>query len=404
MEPQPFAVPVLVWVSAAAALAPWLAERMPFLRLPVIALELLLGILLGPHGLGIATVSASLPYLSKMGMATLFFLAGMEVDLRRLRGTPLRRGIASWLLSLLLAGGIAHAMFAAGWLSGWVIVAMALSTTALGVISPVLRDTGLADTPLGLCATACGFVGEIGPILIASVLFAASGGELRQGGLTLLFVLLAVGLCWASVRVHPPPGVIGLLARSMNRSGQWPIRLCLLLLGVLVVLAQALGLDLALGAFAAGLAVGLATRDSPNDVLHHKLDAIGFGFLVPVFFIASGMQLDMRILLAHPASIALVAVLALALLAARALPALVFASLFTRREVVALGFYSATSLSLIVAFTSAATELGRMPADEAVALVAAGLVSVLAYPLVAERILGRRATRTEGALPARDAL
>jgi Kef-type K+ transport system membrane component KefB len=389
MQPEPFHVPVVLWVSAAAALAPWISERLAFLRLPVIALELLLGIAIGPQGLGLATVSASLPYLSQMGMATLFFLAGMEIDLRRLRGTPLRLGIVSWVLSLALGAALAHGLLAAGWISGWVIVGVVLSTTALGVISPVLRDMELADTPLGLCATACGFMGEIGPILIASVLFAAQGGELQQGGLTLLFILVSIALCWGSLRVRPPR-LIRLLSRTMNRSGQWPIRLCLLLLAALVVLAELLGLDLALGAFAAGLAVGLANRDADSEILHHKLDAIGFGFLVPIFFITSGMKLDMRSLLDHPASLLVVAAVALALLVARGLPALVFKSMFGPREVVALGFYSATSLSLIVAFTNAAVAVGRMPVTEGTTLVAAGLVSVLAYPWVAAMILGRR--------------
>jgi Kef-type K+ transport system membrane component KefB len=393
MESQPFHVPVILWVSAMAALAPWLSERLAFLRLPVIALELVLGIAIGPQGFGLASMSASLPYMSVMGMATLFFLAGMEIDLSRLRGAPIRLGFTCWLLSLAIAAPLAYGLHAAGWLSSWVIAAVAFSTTALGVISPVLRDAELADTPLGLCATACGVMGEIGPIILASVLFAASGGQVRQGGLTLGFIVFAIVLCWASLRVRPP-GLIALLARTMHRSGQWPIRLCLLLLGVLVVLAESLGLDLALGAFAAGLAVGLATRDADSEELHHKLDAIGFGFLVPIFFICSGMKLDVRALLEHPASLVLVLVVALALLVARGVAAFVaFRSHLPLRDRSAVAFYAATSLSLIVAFTNTATAAGRMSAPEGTALVGGGLLSVLVYPWAAATVLGRRAAR-----------
>jgi Kef-type K+ transport system membrane component KefB len=403
MEHESYHVPVVVWVSAAAALAPWLADRLRFLRLPVVALELLLGIALGPHGLGLATVSEALPYLSRMGTATLFLLAGMEIDLKRLQGTPLRRGLASWLLSLAIGTMLAHGLFAAGWISSWIVVAMALATTSLGVLSPILRDTGLTDTPLGQCVTACGFTGEMGPIIVASVVFAASGGQLRQTGLTLAFIVLAVVLCWASMWVRPPR-LIALLARTMNASGQWPIRVCLLLLGVLVALAESLGLDLALGAFAAGLAIGLATRESRSELLHQKLDAIGFGFLVPAFFIASGMKLDLRALFAHPSSTGLVVLLAMALVVTRGIPALFFRSLFPSRQVAALGLYSATSLSLIVVFTNVASESGQLPPEEAVALVAAGLVSVMIYPRLAAMLLSRARGPGDAARADRDAL
>jgi Kef-type K+ transport system membrane component KefB len=403
MGHESYHVPVVVWVSAAAALAPWLADRLRFLGLPVVALELLLGMGLGPQGLGLASVSEALPYLSRMGTATLFLLAGMEIDLKRLHGTPLRRGLASWLLSLAIGTMFAYGLFAAGWISSWVVVAMALATTSLGVLSPILRDTGVADTPLGQCVTACGFTGEMGPIIVASVVFAASGGQLKQSGLTLAFIVLAIVLCWASMWVRPPR-VIALLARTMNGSGQWPIRVCLLLLAVLVALAESLGLDLALGAFAAGLAIGLATRESDSELLHQKLDAIGFGFLVPAFFIVSGMKLDLGALIAHPSSVGMVALLVVGLLVTRGITALLFRSLFPLREVAVLGLYSATSLSLIVVFTNVASESGQLAPEEAVALVAAGLVSVMVFPRLASKLLGQGGGPRNFAGTDRDAL
>lgn len=397
----PAGVPSLLWLMFAAALAPWLSDRLAVLRLPVVALELLFGVLIGPQGLGLATMEGALPYLARFGVALLFFLAGMEIDFSRLRGRPLALGAASWVLSLVLAGLVAYGAARAGLLHQPAIVALALSTTALGVIAPILRDADLNDTPLGLFTTACGVMGEVGPILMMSALFAGENQQAHQMGLTALFAAIAVGVCWASFRVRPP-GLIGLLARSMHRSGQWPVRLCMLLLGVLVWLAESFRLDLALGAFAAGLAVGLANRNPHSEVLAHKLDAVGFGVMVPIFFITSGMQLDVHALAERPHTLGIVAAVAFILLAVRGIPALLLVPTLGPRLAAASGFYAATSLSLIVAVTTAAVDTGRMDRLHATVLVGGGLVSVLLFPWFAGQLHGHRPRR--GPSPAEDAL
>jgi len=379
-------IPSLLWVVLAAALAPWLSDRLAVLRLPVVALELLLGVLIGPEGLGVAAFDGALPALARIGVALLFFLAGTEIDFGTLRGAPLRRGAASWLLSLALAGGLAFGLAHLGALNNPAVVALALSTTALGVIAPILRDARLTGTPAGISATACGVMGEVGPILLMSALFAGPGHQLTQVGLTALFAAIAVAVCWASLRIRPP-GLLGMLARTMHRSGQWPVRVCMLLVISLVVLAENFGLDLALGAFAAGLAVGQANRHPHSEVLAQKLDAVGFGVMVPVFFITSGMQLEVRALFAEPAALGAVGLLALLLLLVRGLPALVFLNPLSARETAAVGLYAATSLSLIVALTSAAVAVGKMTRFHATELVAAGLVSVLLFPWLAGLLL-----------------
>ncbi|ARN22993.1 cation:proton antiporter [Piscinibacter gummiphilus] len=379
-------VPSLLWVMLAAAMAPWLSDRLAALRLPVVALELLLGVLIGPEGLGLAAFDGALPVLARIGVALLFFLAGTEIDFGTLGGAPLRRGAAGWLLSLALAGAVAFGLAHLGFLHNPAVVALALSTTALGVIAPILRDAGLTGTPTGIAATACGVMGEVGPILLMSALFAGPGHQLTQVGLTALFAAIAVAVCWASLRIRPP-GLLGMLARTMHRSGQWPVRVCMLLVIALVVLAENFGLDLALGAFAAGLAVGQANRNPRSEVLAHKLDAVGFGVMVPVFFVTSGMQLEVRALFAQPAALGAVALLTLLLLVVRGLPALVFLNPLTARETAAVGLYAATSLSLIVALTSAAVAVGQMTRFHATELVAAGLVSVLLFPWLAGLLL-----------------
>lgn len=391
-------IPPILMILVLAVTAPWLSERTGSLRVPSVVFEISLGVLVGPQVLGWVHADHGIPYVATMGMAFLFFLAGMEIDLGSLRGEPIKLASLSWLVSLGLGFAVAGALAVTMALQGWTLVAVALSTTALGIVVPVLRDVELTDTPLGKYTLACGTMAEIGPIILMSVLLSQEHGVGVQLALVLVFILVVVGVFWASLRVRPP-GLLGLLARTMTRSGQLPIRVSLLLLTALVVLAEELGLDLALGAFAAGMAVGLAVRGSHDPVLHHKFDAVGFGFLIPVFFVASGLRLDVKSLASSPVALGMMFVYALCLIVARGLPVVVFRRVLPANERRALGFYSATSLSLIVVITSTAVQRGLMAAETGAALVGGGLLSVLLYPVLGTRVAGGHRAAAAGPPP-----
>jgi Kef-type K+ transport system membrane component KefB len=162
----------------------------------------------------------------------------------------------------------------------------------------------------------------------------------------------------------------------------------MLLLGVLVVTAEDFGLDLALGALAAGMIVKLAVKGSPNDLLQQKLDAVGFGFLVPVFFIASGMKLDVAAVFASGPGLLRTAALFGALIVVHLPLMLMSRRICTDRESIALGLYAATTLSLIVAMTAVAVRSGAMHPQEAGSLVVAGALSVVLFPMLASVVLG----------------
>jgi len=383
-------LPPLLFVSLAAVLAPVLSSWTGALRIPIVVFEILLGVLMGPQVLGLTAFEGGLPYFSVLGVAFLFFMAGTEIDVGAMRGPALRFASLGWLLSVALAFAFAFALSLIGGSKAWPLVAVALSTTALGVIVPVLRDANLLGTELGKFAVAAGALGEVGPILLMSVLLATHYGLGVQMGLVALFILTVLGIFWASMSVRPP-GLIGLLTRTMTQSGQLPIRMSLLLIAGLAVLAERFDLDLALGAFAAGMAVGLAVRNAHVEVLHHKFDAIGFGFLVPIFFVCSGLQLDVRSLFSSLRNIGMMLAYAGLLLVVRGAPSMLFRKVLAQRETVALGFYSATSLSLIVALTSAAVHRGMMGADSGAALVGGGLISVMFFPVLGTRFAGKSA-------------
>jgi Kef-type K+ transport system membrane component KefB len=381
-------VPPLLFVSAAAAAAPVLSSHTRSLRIPGVVFEIVLGVIIGPQCLGIVEFGLGLPYLSTMGMAFLFFMAGAEIDVGAMRGPPLRLASMTWFGSLVLALLVAFGLSFVGGSQAWPLVTVALSTTALGIIVPVLRDAELLETELGKFAVAVGALGEVGPILLMSVLLARHHGMGVQTGLVAVFILAVLAVFWGSLRVRPP-WLIGLLSRTMTKSGQLPIRFSMLLMACLVVLAEQFELDLALGAFASGMAVGLAVRNAHQDVLHHKFDAIGFGFLIPIFFVSSGLKLDVRALFANAGNVAMMFAYAALLLLVRGLPCLLFRRLLAQKETVALGFFSATSLSLIVALTDTAVERGLMTSESGAALVGGGLISVLVFPVVATRLTGK---------------
>lgn len=378
-------VPPLLPVLAVVAVSPWLSSHTGSLRVPVAVFEIVLGVVIGPQALGFVGFDHGLPYLATMGMAFLFFLAGMEIDLGQMKGKALRLASVSWFLSLVLGLAAAFLLAQAGGSPAWSLVGVALSTTALGLVVPILRDAELSNSPLGRYTVATGAMAELGPIILMSLLLTHERGVGAQAGLVVAFLLLIVGVFWASMVVRPP-GLLKLLARTMTQSGQLPTRVSVLLLVVLVVLAELFGLDLALGAFAAGMTVGLALKDSHTEVLHHKFDALGFGFFVPIFFVCSGIQLDVGALFRTTSGLLMMVAYAVLLLLVRGAPALLFRRELPPREVAALGLYSATSLSLIVAITGAAVKGGLMDPATAAQLVGGGLLSVLIFPIIATKL------------------
>jgi Kef-type K+ transport system membrane component KefB len=387
-------IPLLV-VLAVAVCAPLLTELTARWRVPLVVFELLLGALVGPHGLGWAAPTGFLEILSAFGLAMLFFLAGVEIDFANM-GAELPLAIGGWLLALAVAAAGALAMRSMGLVQAWVVVAIATSTTALGILVPILRDALHLDTPLGRHVLASGAIAEVGPILAMSLALSRRHSAPVQSGFTVAFVVIVLAAAWAMIRARTP-AVLGLMQRTITLSSQLPIRIFVLLIASLAILADAFGLDLALGAMAAGMLLGLVTRGIESHRLHLKMDAIGFGFLVPIFFVTSGMKLDLRALFTGTAgAVTMAAFLACLLLARVPLVALHRRRLGTRGAA-ALGLFSATTLSLVVALTDIGVKKGLITSAEAAPLVAAGMLTVLVFPPLALRL------GTHGRPPAGDA-
>lgn len=378
----------LVVVLAVAALAPLLATR---LRLPGPLLEIVAGILLGPAVLGLVRLDATLNALGLLGLSFLLFLAGHEVDLRRFRGTLGRRVALSLGVSVAVAAVVTAGLAALG-VGGAIVVGIALLATSLGLIVPVLADAGVLDRPVGRLAVAGASAGEVAAVVLLSVGLAGSSTPL--GGRILLLVLLvaALGMLAAAViGVERVPRLTGLIAMLADTSAQIRVRMTVLLVAGLALAAQALGFEAVLGAFLAGLLVrALDPEPERTHPLYPvKLDAVGYGLLVPVFFVTSGAGLDLSGLVGHPAALVTVPAFLAALLAVRGLPALVFRRELAPRETLAVALLQATSLPFLLAAAAVGEEMGLLDPAVGAGLVAAGLVSVLVFPAVALALLPR---------------
>ncbi len=375
---------LLVIVLTAALSAVIVLAISPRLVIPVVVVELLLGIAIGPQALDLANVDDTTQFLSDLGLGMLFFFAGYEIDFERIRGRPLTLGALGWGLSLVLAFGIGGALAAAGVVVSYLFVGSAMATTAIGTLIPILRDAGELRTRFGSLLLAAGAVGEFGPILLITLILSAHN-PVHEAVILIAFVVLAVitGLLAVRSAWRGWP----LLERTLESSSQLAVRLAVVLVFGLVALAAELGLDLLLGGFVAGLITRVALRGREVGVLESKLTAVGYGLLIPFFFVVSGMKFDLDALTSSGEAVAKLAMFVALFLVVRGAPALLlYRGVLGARDRLALAFYSATQLPLVVAITTIAIAQDHMQPDTAAGLVGAAIVSTLAFPLIALRL------------------
>ena len=346
---------------------------------PVVVLELVLGVVIGPELLGIAQTDEFVDFFSNLGLGMLFFFAGYEIDFERIKGRPMRLGAYGWLLSILLAYGIGGLLAAAGVVRSFLYTGSAMATTAIGTLIPILRDRGELKTRFGTYLLAAGGAGEFGPILLVTLVLSTTN-PLHEAAILLAFVALAIGLALVSVRYawRGWPA----LERTFEASSQLAVRVTVVLVFGLVLLAGHLGLDILLGGFVAGMITRLALKGHELQVFESKLTAVGFGFFVPFFFVTSGIEFDLAALGSAEAIAKLFLFLGL-FLVVRGVPALLlYRGVLSVRDRAALAFYSATELPLVVAITTIAVDQGHMKTSTAAGLVGAAMLSTLIYPFV----------------------
>jgi Kef-type K+ transport system membrane component KefB len=370
----------LVAVMTVATLAPIVIAVLPGPRVPQVVIFLLGGVLIGPHVLGLAETS-NIQLLANIGLGFLFLLAGYELDPSLLRQQPGKLAIEGWLISAVLAVMVAAGLTAAGYIRDYVPVGLALTTTALGTLLPILRDNNMLGGRFGQDIYAAGATGELFPILIIAIFLT------RRGHFIALASVALVGVLALSLTLVPwltkHRVVQRIIQEGQDETAQITLRGAVVLLFVLLAVASRFGLDVVLGAMLAGIVLRAWARQSNVDTtgLEHKFDAVGYGIFIPIFFISSGMTLDLKAIARDPGRLLIFFAL---LLIVRGLPSLlVYRRVLPVRQRVEMTFITATTLPLLIALVDIGQQDGVMLPATAAALVGAGVLSVLVYPLIA---------------------
>jgi Kef-type K+ transport system membrane component KefB len=385
-----FSFDALLAVAVVAATAPLVAGVAPRLRIPAVVLEIVAGIVLGPSVLGWITVDAPVEVVAVIGLAFLLFLAGLEIDLRAVRGRALRTAGAGYLLTLAIGALLGTGFTLAGWVGDPLFLAVALSATSLGLVVPVLKDAGLVSAPAGQATVVGATVADFAAVIALSLLFSMSSGGGTGGRVALLacFAVLVLAVGVVAARAGRVPRLSAELVRLQDTTAAIRVRWAVVLLLAFVVLAERFGLESILGAFLAGAVLAAVDRDAASHPRFRlKLESIGFGFLIPVFFVTSGLTLDLGGLLDSPVALARVPLLLAALLLVRGVPAVLHARTLGRRPAAAVGLLQATSLPFLVTAAQIGTASGVLSDVTAAALICAGLLSVLLFPPAALGLL-----------------
>ncbi|MGA8409372.1 MAG: cation:proton antiporter [Candidatus Acidiferrales bacterium] len=383
----------IVIVMAIAVVSSLLGEIRVGVRIPVVVWEVVFGILVGPYVFGIVRGEGPLDSLGKLGLGALFFMAGMDLDLQKVKGRPLSLALFGWCGSLVLGLCAALILHVLPFVGTPIMVAFALTTTALGTLIPILRDAGELDSKFGSLLLAAGATGEFGPVVVISLFLTPLYGAWREAVFMLTFLAIAFVAAAIVLGVRPPK-VLKLLERTMHSSTQLPVCGSVLLVACFAVFSEGIGLESVLGAFAAGMVVGLASRGSAGQVFREKMEAIAFGFMIPFFFVRSGVDVNLGALLHNPKTLLLVPVFLVLFLVVRGAPVFLYRNDLMKKDRWPFALYSATALPMVVAIAAIGVRTGRLNSETAAALVGAGLLSVLLFPTIA-RI--QRANNTQTA-------
>ena len=393
----------LLLILAVAFAVPFLLGLFPRLLLPSVVLEIIAGIVVGPSVLGLVEVDQAVEVVALIGLAFVLFLGGLEIEFGKLRGRVLRLTLLGFALSFAIAVLVSVGLGAGGLVDTPLLVAIILCATSLGVLIPVLKDAGQISSTFGQLIIGAATVADFGAIILLTIFFSGEGGT----GSTLLLLgslLVLAAVIFAVVRgAERSMRIRDDLVRLQDTTAQIRIRAALALFVGFAAAAEALGLEVILGAFIAGAIISLVDRD---EVMTHpdfrrKLEAVGFGVFIPAFFVTSGVRFDLEALTGSASSVLMVPIFLAALVAARGLPALLYRGAIDGRQTVIAGLLQATSLPFIVAATAIGLDLGLIDAAGSAALIGAGLLSVLMFPVIGLVLLrgvtARPVVRTESA-------
>jgi Kef-type K+ transport system membrane component KefB len=371
-------------------LAPLLVDLLPIPKVPPIVSELVAGIVIGPVALDVVDITAPLQVFSQIGLVFLFFMAGLEIAFDAREDRHLGAVGAAFCVSIGLALVVALIFDAIELVDAPLLLAIILAATSFGIVVAVLKDAGRTGTPFGQLVIAGASLADFATVILLSLFFSSSGASFETTLVLLILFLGVVAALGAAMLGARGSRVLAAAVGRLHRtSAQITVRIAFLLLALLVYLSTEFDLEVVMGAFLAGAMVSLLDREDAvrSSGLQDKLEGIGFGIFIPIFFVVSGVRLDLDSLFSSFGAAVLVPLTVIALLVVRGLPALVYRRFLSSREALSAGLLQATSLSFVVAASQIGVELGKLDSADAAGLVTGGVLSVLLFPVIALRLL-----------------
>lgn len=405
MEEELSFLPLLIVVFL-AFIVPITLTQFRKLRLPIVVGEIIAGIIVGRSGLGwVAHHDMVLDLLAEFGFVFLMFLSGMEIDFSSLglsfgkrvehqeprRWGPVSIGGLSFIITLVSSLALGYVFFRMDLVTSPWMIALILSTTSLGVVVPVLKEQGMSSGRYGQTLLMAALIADFVTMLLITVVVAALSFGLTLDILLIgiLFVAFFFMVRFGDVFFNKIPGVRRILEELSGATAQIKVRAAFTMMLIFVALSEVLGTEIILGAFLAGAIVSLLRQPEDADLVH-QLDAIGFGFFIPIFFIMVGVDFNLAVLMESPQAIVLVPILLLAAILVKILPALVFRLNFGWKETFGAGSLLSARLSLIIAASAIGLRLGVIsePVNSAIILVA--IITVASAPLIFTRIMPKK--------------
>ena len=378
----------IFWLMLAAVAAP-LLSRVPLgFKVPVVVFEVLFGILIGPHVFRLVDFSGIVEAMFTFGMAATLFMAGIELDFTSMKGRPLVLALCGWSISLLAGLGAIGLLHIVPGVQAPMMVTLAVCTTALGMLIPILGDIGERDTPFGRLLFPVGTVGELAPVIAMSLLLSRQYSTWQEFGFLIAFFAI-VGTATAVGIGALRPRVLAIF-RGVGKGSQLSVRVAILVLAGLFVVAEEFGFESIFGAFAAGIIIGQASRDSESKPLRDKLDALMFGWFYPFFFVGTGIKFDLAALGRNLETALLVPTFVFLFLLVRGVPVVLYRKELAAEQRLPFALASAIpSLSIIIVIAHIGLKTRTMNTEIAAALVGAALVSALLFPTISGVLMSR---------------
>jgi CPA2 family monovalent cation:H+ antiporter-2 len=377
----------LFLVVLLALVIPIFMARFQISNVPTAVAEIIVGIIMGSSGFNLITSTHDLTFLSNLGVILLMFLSGMEIDFDLLQRKnnpkgksqagktvdPLKTAITAFIGIVIMAFVLAYVLRLTGLFSEVMLAAIILMTVALGVVIATLKEKDILGRPIGQTILLTAVLGEVIPLLLLTIYASINGGNAEQLWLIILLFVAAIFL----LRRFKQPYLW--FAKITKSTTQLDIRLAFFLIFALVTVAETVGAENILGAFLAGVVMKLL---EPSEATKDKLTSIGYGFFIPIFFIMTGVGLNLRSLFAHPSSLMLLPVLVIFLFIAKVPVLLTYVRYFQKKNAFAGGFLTATTITIVLPTLQVARKLHAITSTQSDAFILAAVIVCILSPIV----------------------